>query len=78
VLCVCLTAVGIALAAGPPLARRLIDAQGRSTGVGAGIAHLPPAGLLAAFAVTAVTGAAVLATFSAARMVRRHRADPVR
>jgi putative ABC transport system permease protein len=78
VLCTCLAAVGIALAAGLPAARWLIDAQARATGVGGGLAHVPPAGPLAVFALTAVAGAAVLATLSAARTVRRHRPDPVR
>ncbi|MFE9853120.1 FtsX-like permease family protein [Streptomyces sp. NPDC005576] len=67
-----------ALVCGLPLARWLIDAQGRSTGLGSGLAHLPPAGMLVVFGVTAVAGAAALATLSAAREVRRYRADAVR
>ncbi|GAA4815537.1 FtsX-like permease family protein [Streptomyces ziwulingensis] len=76
--CTALAAVALGLAAGLPLAGRLIDAHGRSTGIGAGIAHLPPAGRLLAFALTAVAGAAVLAVLPAARAAHRHRADAVR
>lgn len=39
--CTALAAIGVALALGIPLAHWLIDAQGRSSGIGAGIAHGP-------------------------------------
>ncbi|MGW1467832.1 ABC transporter permease [Streptomyces sp. NPDC002308] len=77
-LCTSVAALLVALAGGLPLARWLIDAQGRSTGVGSGLAHLPSAGMLAAFGLTAVAGATALATLSAVREVRRHRTDTVR
>ncbi|MFE6894626.1 FtsX-like permease family protein [Streptomyces sp. NPDC057694] len=70
-----LAAVVAGLVAGLPLARWLIDAQGRSTGIGAGLARTPRAGLLAVFALTAVVGAAALAALPATRAAHRHRAD---
>ncbi|MFF8883548.1 ABC transporter permease [Streptomyces flaveolus] len=73
--CVTLVAVSVALAAGLPLAHWLVDAQGRSTGVGAGLAQPPPAGCLIVFCLTAVSAAAVLSALPAARAVHRHRAD---
>src|SRR4029078_3453792 len=44
--CTALAAVLLALALGTPLAYWLIDAQGRSSGIGAGIAAGPPPLLL--------------------------------
>ncbi|MEV6399902.1 FtsX-like permease family protein [Streptomyces sp. NPDC051907] len=53
----------------------LVDAQGRSSGMGAGIAHAPSALLLAAVAVGAVLGAVAAATVPATRTARRRLAD---
>ncbi|MGW7790152.1 ABC transporter permease, partial [Streptomyces tricolor] len=62
-------------ALGLPLARRLIDAQGGSSGIGAGIAQSPSPGLLLLLGTAAVLGAAALATLPAARTARRRLAD---
>ncbi|WEO98122.1 FtsX-like permease family protein [Streptomyces sp. FXJ1.172] len=72
------TALAAALAAtvlGLPLARRLIDAQGASSGIGAGIAQSPSPGLLLVLGSAAVLGAAALAALPAARAARRRLAD---
>jgi putative ABC transport system permease protein len=53
----------------------LVDAQGRSSGMGAGIAHAPPALLLAAVVAGAVLGAVAAATVPATRTARRRLAD---
>ncbi|MEV8598091.1 FtsX-like permease family protein [Streptomyces sp. NPDC052012] len=73
--CTALAAVLAAMALGLPLAHWLIDAQGRSSGIGAGIAQGPPAVLLLLLAVAAVLGAAALAALPAARAARRRLAD---
>lgn len=73
--CTALAAVVLATAVGLPLARWLIDAQGRSSGIGAGIAAGPSWLFLVLLAVAAVGGAAVLAAVPAARAVRRRPAD---
>ncbi|MFD4560719.1 ABC transporter permease, partial [Streptomyces sp. NPDC058469] len=52
-------AVGVLL--GLPLARRLIDAEGRAEGVGAGIARLPDPRLLVVLALVVAAGACVCA-----------------
>ncbi|MBD9730339.1 FtsX-like permease family protein [Streptomyces sp. H28] len=70
-----LAAVVVAVALGLPLAHWLIDAQGRSSGIGAGIAQGPPALFLLALGAAAVLGAAALATVPAARAARRRLAD---
>ncbi|MER6622815.1 ABC transporter permease [Streptomyces sp. NPDC000931] len=70
-----LAAVLLAMALGLPLARWLIDAQGRSSGIGAGIARLPSPALLVPLGAAAVLGAAVLAALPAARAARRRLAD---
>lgn len=70
-----LAAVLVAMAMGLPLAHWLIDAQGRSSGIGAGIAQGPPAVLLLLLAVAAVLGAAAVAALPAARAARRRLAD---
>ncbi|MET9517958.1 FtsX-like permease family protein [Streptomyces sp. NPDC002994] len=80
---VTVTAVaGTALAAavagaalGVPLARLLIDAQGRSSGIGAGIAQTPSPWVLLLLGAAAVVGAAALATLPAARAAHRRLAD---
>lgn len=70
-----LAAVLAGLVLGLPLARRLIDAQGAASGMGAGLAQHPPAGLLLSFGAAAVLGAAVLAALPAHRATRRRPAD---
>ncbi|MET7285144.1 ABC transporter permease [Streptomyces sp. NPDC005573] len=68
------TALGAAVAAtvlGLPLAHRLIDAEGDSSGIGAGIARSPSPGLLLLTGAGAVLGAAALAALPAARSARR-------
>ncbi|MDT0397941.1 MULTISPECIES: FtsX-like permease family protein [Streptomyces] len=70
-----LAAVLLAMALGLPLARWLIDAQGISSGVGAGIAQLPSPALLVPLGGAAVLGAAALAALPAARSTRRRLAD---
>ncbi|MFB6845648.1 FtsX-like permease family protein [Streptomyces sp. NPDC056373] len=73
-----LTALAAALAAialGLPLARWLIDAQGRSSGIGSGIAQGPSAILMVLLGAAAVLCAAALAALPAARAARRRLAD---
>ncbi|WP_225829245.1 FtsX-like permease family protein [Streptomyces naphthomycinicus] len=73
--CTALAAVVAGTALGLPLARRLIDAQGGSSGIGAGIAQSPSPGLLLLLGSAAVLGAAALAVLPAARAARRRLAD---
>ncbi|KPC71546.1 peptide ABC transporter permease [Streptomyces sp. NRRL WC-3753] len=73
--CTALAAVLLAAALGLPLAHWLIDAQGASSGIGAGIARAPSAGLLVAVGAGAVLGAAALAAVPSARAARRRLAD---
>ncbi|MFJ8532389.1 FtsX-like permease family protein [Streptomyces sp. NPDC093591] len=73
--CTALAAVVIGTALGAPLGHWLIDAQGRSSGIGAGIAQGPSVALLLLFGAAAVTGAAALATVPASRAARRRLAD---
>ncbi|MFF0837081.1 MULTISPECIES: FtsX-like permease family protein [unclassified Streptomyces] len=73
--CTALAAAVAGTALGLPLAHRLIDAQGVSSGIGAGIAQSPPAGLLLALGAGAVLGAAALTALPAARAARRRQAD---
>ncbi|GGM22583.1 hypothetical protein GCM10010129_78650 [Streptomyces fumigatiscleroticus] len=68
--CAVLAAVVLAFATGLPLARWLIDAQGRSSGVGSGIAAVPSPVFLFLLGLSAVTGAAVLAAIPASRAAR--------
>ncbi|AMW09786.1 peptide ABC transporter permease [Streptomyces qaidamensis] len=70
-----LAAVLAASALGLPLAHWLIDAQGRSSGIGAGIAQGPSAVLVASLGAAAVLCAAALAAVPAARAARRRLAD---
>ncbi|MFJ7333949.1 FtsX-like permease family protein [Streptomyces sp. NPDC101116] len=70
-----LAAVLAALALGLPLARWLIDTQGRSSGIGAGIAQGPSAVLMVLLGTAAVLCAAALAALPAARAARRRLAD---
>ncbi|QOV39109.1 ABC transporter permease [Streptomyces ferrugineus] len=73
--CTALAAVVLGTALGTPLAHWLIDNQGSSSGIGAGIAQGPSAALLLLFGAAAVTGAAALAAVPAARAARRRLAD---
>ncbi|MFE9437587.1 ABC transporter permease [Streptomyces sp. NPDC006602] len=73
--CTVLAAVLVGTALGAPLARWLIDAQGRSSGIGAGIAQGPSPTLLALFGAAAVLGATALAVLPASRAARRRLAD---
>ncbi|MDI6519675.1 ABC transporter permease [Streptomyces coelicoflavus] len=73
--CTALAAVLLAAALGLPLAHWLIDAQGASSGIGAGIARAPSAVLLVAVGAGAVLGAAALAAVPSARAARRRLAD---
>ncbi|MFG2130208.1 FtsX-like permease family protein [Streptomyces sp. NPDC048751] len=73
--CTALAAVLAGTALGLPLARWLIDAQGRSSGIGPGIAQGPSPTLLMLLGVAAVLGAAALAALPAARAARRRLAD---
>ncbi|MEU3944833.1 FtsX-like permease family protein [Streptomyces sp. NPDC029526] len=70
-----LAAAVVAVALGVPLAHWLIDAQGRSSGIGAGIAQGPSAVLLLVLGAAAILGAAALAAVPAARAARRRLAD---
>ncbi|MFF5978256.1 FtsX-like permease family protein [Streptomyces olindensis] len=70
-----LAAVLAATALGLPLAHWLIDAQGRSSGIGAGIAQGPSAPLVLLLGAAAVLCAAALAAVPAARAARRRLAD---
>jgi putative ABC transport system permease protein len=70
-----LAAVLAAIALGLPLARWLIDAQGRSSGIGSGIAQGPSAILMVLLGAAAVLCAAALAALPAARAARRRLAD---
>jgi putative ABC transport system permease protein len=73
--CTALAAVLVGTALGTPLAHWVIDAQGRSSGIGAGIAQGPSTALLLLFGAAAVLGATVLAAVPAARAARRRLAD---
>ncbi len=73
--CTALAAVLAATALGLPLAHWLIDAQGRSSGIGAGIAQGPSALLMLPLGAAAVLCAAALAALPAARAARRRLAD---
>ncbi|MGW3116158.1 FtsX-like permease family protein [Streptomyces sp. NPDC001107] len=73
--CTALAAALVGTALGTPLAHWLIDSQGRSSGIGAGIAQSPSPVLLVLFGATAVLGAAALAALPAARAARRRLAD---
>ncbi|CAM5365394.1 ABC transporter permease [Streptomyces aurantiogriseus] len=73
--CTALAAVLTGTALGTPLAHWLIDAQSRSSGIGAGIAQGPSPTFLLLFATAAVLGATALATVPATRAARRRLAD---
>ncbi|MEV6023276.1 FtsX-like permease family protein [Streptomyces sp. NPDC052036] len=73
--CTTLAAVCVGTALGIPLAHWLIDAQGRSSGIGAGLARGPSPLLLVPFGAVAVLGAGALAALPASRAARRRLAD---
>ncbi|MFK4148945.1 FtsX-like permease family protein [Streptomyces sp. NPDC004065] len=73
--CTALAAVLAATAAGLPLSHWLIDTQGRSSGIGAGIATGPSPLLLLLFVLAATTGATALSTVPATRASHRRLAD---
>ncbi|MER5600339.1 FtsX-like permease family protein, partial [Streptomyces sp. NPDC002265] len=73
--CTALAAFLAAAAVGVPLALWLIDRQGVSSGIGAGIAQSPPGALLLALGAATVLGAVALAALPAARAARRRLAD---
>ncbi|MEV8021489.1 ABC transporter permease [Streptomyces sp. NPDC086554] len=73
--CTALAAALTGTALGLPLAHWLIDSQGRSNGIGAGIARAPSPALLMLFGAAAVLGAAALAALPASRAARRRLAD---
>lgn len=73
--CIALAAVCVGTALGIPLAHWLIDAQGRSSGIGAGLARGPSPALLLLFAAAVVLAAAGFAALPAARAARRRLAD---
>ncbi len=73
--CTALAAALAGTALGVPLAHWLIDHEGRTSGVGAGIAQGPPLLHLLALTAGAVLGAIALAAVPAARAARRRLAD---
>ncbi|MFF5027222.1 FtsX-like permease family protein [Streptomyces collinus] len=73
--CTALAAAVAATVLGLPLAHRLIDAQGGSSGIGAGIAQSPSPALLLLLGTGAVLGAAALSALPASRAARRRLAD---
>ncbi|MFC5204151.1 FtsX-like permease family protein [Streptomyces kaempferi] len=73
--CTALAAFLAAAAIGVPLALWLIDKQGISNGIGAGIAQSPPPALLVLLGTATVLGAAALAALPATRAARRRLAD---
>ncbi|GGQ27170.1 FtsX-like permease family protein [Streptomyces roseolilacinus] len=73
--CTALAAAVAGTALGVPLAHWLIDHEGRTSGVGAGIAHGPSPLHLLAVVAAAVLGAVALAVVPAARAARRRLAD---
>ncbi|MFG3351979.1 FtsX-like permease family protein [Streptomyces sp. NPDC048001] len=70
-----LASAAVGTAAGALAGRWLVDAQARSSGIGAGIAQVPPVPVLAAVAAAAVLGAAAAAVVPATRTARRRLAD---
>ncbi|MEJ8655342.1 ABC transporter permease [Streptomyces sp. MS1.AVA.4] len=73
--CTALAAAIAGAALGVPLALWLIDAEGRSSGIGAGIAQAPSPLHLLLLAAAAVLGATALAALPAARAARRRLVD---
>ncbi|MER6996238.1 FtsX-like permease family protein [Streptomyces sp. NPDC000410] len=73
--CTALTAAVAGAALGVPLGSWLIDAEGRSSGIGAGIAAAPSPPHLVLLAAAAVLGAVSLAVLPATRASRHRLAD---
>ncbi|GAA4929515.1 FtsX-like permease family protein [Streptomyces coeruleoprunus] len=73
--CTALAAAVAGTALGVPLAHWLIDHEGRTSGMGAGIAHGPSALHLLTLTAGAVLGAVLLSAVPAARAARRRLAD---
>ncbi|MFE4961344.1 ABC transporter permease [Streptomyces sp. NPDC056660] len=73
--CTALAAALAGTALGTPLAHWLINTQGRSSGIGAGIAQGPPLAVLLLFSMAAVLGAAALSALPATRAAHRRLAD---
>ncbi|MER6399558.1 FtsX-like permease family protein [Kitasatospora sp. NPDC001603] len=72
---VALFGVCLGVVVGIPLALALINEQGDSTGVGAGLAQAPSAGALALLIVTAVTGAVAASVLPAVRAAHQPPGD---
>lgn len=73
--CTALAAAVAGAGLGVPLARWLIDTEGRSSGIGAGVAQAPSPLHLVLLATAAVLGAIALAALPAARAARRRLVD---
>ncbi|MFI1466502.1 FtsX-like permease family protein [Streptomyces wuyuanensis] len=73
--CTALAAAVLGAGLGVPLAHWLIEAEGRSSGIGAGIAQVPSPLHLLLLATAAVLGAIALAALPAARAARRRLVD---
>ncbi|MEU9980701.1 FtsX-like permease family protein [Streptomyces sp. NPDC050856] len=73
--CTALAAALAGTALGVPLAHWLIDHEAATSGIGAGIAQVPPPAHLLALIATAVLGAVALAVLPAARAARHRLAD---
>ncbi|MFE1863225.1 ABC transporter permease [Streptomyces anandii] len=73
--CTVAAAIATATALGLPLAHWLINTQGCTSGIGAGIATPPSPALLLLFVTAAITGAAALSTLPATRAAQHRLAD---
>lgn len=73
--CTALAAAATATVLALPLSDWLINAQGHSSGIGAGIARPPSPLLLLLFVTAATLGAAALSTLPATRASHRRQAD---
>ncbi|MEU5806619.1 FtsX-like permease family protein [Streptomyces sp. NPDC047718] len=70
-----LLSAGLGTAVGALAGRWLVDAQGASSGIGSGIAQLPPPAVLVTVVAGAVLGAVAAAALPATRAARRRLAD---
>ncbi|MGW5344935.1 ABC transporter permease [Streptomyces sp. NPDC004050] len=70
-----LLSAGLGTAVGALAGRWLVDAEGASSGIGSGIAQLPPLPVLLTVVAAAVLGAAAAAALPATRAARRRLAD---
>ncbi len=75
--CTALFAAVTGAVLGVPLANWLIDSEGRSSGIGAGVAQSPSLLHLLLMAAAAVLGAVALSVLPAARAARRRLADTI-